>query len=178
MIRLSTLRRTLRLPAPRTCRALATAALGIAPVAAALVVAAPSAQAATTAPRTLSSQATAFCTDPNLGGEFRCAGADEPTTGEAIWLFPNNTQEIFVIGTDNAVWTIWDNTSGGWSGWVSLHGQVYAGEFAAGFGASGAQTGGGTWAVDLVVVGTNGKSYHDQRGNSPSGTWGGWKLGD
>jgi hypothetical protein len=58
------------------------------------------------------------CTHPTFGGTYYCK------FGEEFLLFNDGTLEIFVIGTDYAVWTRWRNPSGGLSGWVSLSGQI------------------------------------------------------
>jgi hypothetical protein len=39
-----------------------------------------------------------------------------------MWQFPNSMIQIFVIGTNGAVWTRWTLESGGWSGWTSMGG--------------------------------------------------------
>lgn len=120
--------------------------------------------------------ATAFCSDPTLGGTFNCSNGDY-STGEAWWTFPDNSQQLFVIGTDRAVWTRWwIDSSGTWSGWTSLGGTST--NFPPVFWDGNAyyRFDGGTDTPTIVVKGTDGNPWHRTR--SASGPWGGWAKGN
>lgn len=107
----------------RTRRLLATAACAGAVALGAMAGTASAASASTSA----SSKASGTCTDTanNLGGSFFCGGAYGPT-GEEWYYFPDGVQEVFVIGTDHAMWTRWTNGSGNWVGWTSMGGSCWS----------------------------------------------------
>jgi hypothetical protein len=63
------------------------------------------------------------CTDPFYGGTYLCGGAYE--RGKEVFYFSNGTEEIFVIGTDHALWTRWSLPGGELSNWTSLGGRTY-----------------------------------------------------
>jgi hypothetical protein len=117
----------------------------------------------------------ATCHDALLGGTFFCTSSGDYTSGEAWWTFPNGTKQLFVIGTDNAVWTRWNNTSGNWSAWTSMGGIAI--RFPPQFYSQGIflVTGSGTYTPDLTVVGTDGGVWHRERGGD--GVWGAWTAG-
>ncbi|SDW28751.1 hypothetical protein SAMN05421504_101165 [Amycolatopsis xylanica] len=62
----------------------------------------------------------------DLGGQFYCGGPYDSGVPrcEDNYHF-GHTNQIFVVGLDHAVWTIW-NGGGGWSGWHSLGGKAYS----------------------------------------------------
>ncbi|MEU1423713.1 hypothetical protein [Kitasatospora sp. NPDC005751] len=61
------------------------------------------------------------CSDRQFGGTYLCGGAYGD--GVTYFGFRDGTSEIFVIGTDHAVWTRWTtNSSGKLSSWTSLGG--------------------------------------------------------
>ena len=115
------------------------------------------------------------CHDPLLGGSFFCDPSVGPSSGEAWWTFPNGTKQLFVIGTNNAVWTRWDNTSGNWSSWTSMGGIAIS--FPPRFYINGAfqQNGGGTYTPDLTVIGADHGVWHRTRGGD--GVWDAWTAG-
>jgi hypothetical protein len=116
-----------------------------------------------------------LCHDPLFGGTFWCDTSVGYLSGEAWWLFPDHTRQIFVIGSDNAVWTKWDNTSGDWSGWTSMGGISIS--YPPKFYINGqfSTKGSGTFTPDLTVVGTDHGVWHRQRGGD--GVWDAWTAG-
>lgn len=69
-----------------------------------------------------------LCTDPyfHLGGLFYCGGPYS-LTGESWYAFPNGALQVFVIGTDHAVWTRWsDPRRTRWSPWTSMGGSGWS----------------------------------------------------
>lgn len=61
-------------------------------------------------------QAASYCT--TKGQEYFC------DYGITTTKFPDGTKEVFVVGTDHAVWTNWTRTDGSWHGWISMDGWV------------------------------------------------------
>ena len=57
----------------------------------------------------------------NWGGQNYC------NYRTPLHYFPNGTVQVFVVGTDYAVWTKWRLLNGAFSSWVSLGGQVRRG---------------------------------------------------
>lgn len=69
-----------------------------------------------------------LCTDPyfHLGGVFYCGGPYSPN-GESWYVFPNGALQVFVIGTDHAVWTRYSNPRHThWSPWTSMGGSCWS----------------------------------------------------
>ncbi|MET9400730.1 hypothetical protein [Kitasatospora sp. NPDC002965] len=95
------------------------------------------------------------------GGRFLCGGG----FGETLWLaaFADGTVQLFVVGTDYAVWTRWENPNGSLSQWVSLGGPV------AGPVSIGAMNG---YFVQLTAKGTDGRHWFNNR--QTNGVWTGW----
>ena len=82
--------------------------------------------------------------------------------------FGNGVIDVFVRGTDNALWsTTTTNNGTSWSSWHSLGGQL-----AAGTGPAACSWGAGR--LDVFVQGTNGALYHKWSTNSGA-TWSGWQ---
>jgi len=85
--------------------------------------------------------------------------------------FPNHTQEVFGIGTNNAVWTDW-GTEANPSGWKSMGGQC---DPSYGLGLS---SNAGTYGLTLYCVasgpGANGDYWYKTRGAGQSAGWSGW----
>ena len=110
-----------------------------------------------------------MASDPVFGGQFYCGGRYVSGSGhsgnysdcESVIDF-NGTIEVFVIGTDHAVWTIW-NGGGGWSRWVSLDGKGYS--FVWFTHRNGP-------AFTINMIGTDGATWHKDRRSD--GTWSGW----
>ena len=136
-----------------------------------------SASAATASPATHAAPAvtTGFCHDPVLGGTFYCDTSSGYASGEARWQFPNHTWQLFVIGTNGAVWTRWTNTSGDWSSWTSMGGVAIGWPPLFYSGGSFHQSGGGSYTPDLTVLGADNGVWHRQR--SASGNWSPWQAG-
>jgi hypothetical protein len=116
-----------------------------------------------------SASAAAPCHDPNIGGDFYCSPGDF-RSGEAWQDFPNGSVEVFVVGSNKALWTRWTtgtNSSGGWSNWASLGGQCPCG-YAPGLLKSGE----GTWHPTVIMIGSDYNGWYRSRSNS--GGWSGW----
>lgn len=63
----------------------------------------------------------AHCSNKQFGGTFLCGG--DYGEGGTYFGFRDGTSEIFVIGTDHAVWTRWTTgSSGKLSSWTSMGG--------------------------------------------------------
>jgi hypothetical protein len=80
---------------------------------------------------------------------------------------PNGTQQLFVVGTDHAVWTDWSLPNGSWAGWQSLGGTVES-------GISIWDVSDGGWVFSIVATGTDGNPWHRTR--SADGAWSPWSL--
>ncbi|GAA2155637.1 hypothetical protein GCM10009760_55740 [Kitasatospora kazusensis] len=80
---------------------------------------------------------------------------------------PDGTKELFVVGTDHAVWTNWSYTNGSWSGWQSMGGGVESGITVGGKADGG-------WSFFISATGTDGNTWYRQR--SANGYWGPWHL--
>jgi hypothetical protein len=76
---------------------------------------------------------------------------------------PNGYWEVFVVGTNNQVWTRW-NSSGGLSPWVSLGGQCLL--YVAISGSNG-----WSWTIECTAT-TGGGTWYDTR--LTNGHWTGW----
>ncbi|AZM92504.1 hypothetical protein [Streptomyces sp. W1SF4] len=94
------------------------------------------------------------CHVSGLGGDYVCE------YGEAWQTFPDGTRQVFIVGTDFAVWTRYGNTSGGWSGWESMGGEVRGGVRI---------EGNHTWNPTISAVGRDGDLWFRHRLNS--GSW-------
>ncbi|MFD0403218.1 hypothetical protein ACFVHI_34670 [Kitasatospora sp. NPDC127121] len=100
------------------------------------------------------------------GGDFYCA-SDDPNHGEAWLHLPQGQDEVFVIGTDGAVWTRWNGMNGTWlSDWKSMGGHFQVTTPAV-----------RTWAnpdsYTISAIGTDGRQWVNSR-NNLSGNWSGW----
>ncbi|MGE7390700.1 hypothetical protein ACQKM2_35005 [Streptomyces sp. NPDC004126] len=102
--------------------------------------------------------AAGYCHVSGLGGDYICE------YGEAWQTFPNGTRQVFIVGTDFAVWTRYSNTGGGWSGWESMGGTVRSGVRI---------EGNNSWNPTISVVGMDGERWFRHRLNS--GSWTGWQ---
>ncbi|MEU9045962.1 MULTISPECIES: hypothetical protein [unclassified Kitasatospora] len=104
------------------------------------------------------------CSSPVWGGNYLCG--DEYGAGTATYYFRDGRQEVFVIGTDHAVWTRWTvDKSGKKSGWLSLGG-VLAGPV----GILATDMGFGNFEVG--AKGTDGRIW--SRVRDTNGNWTGW----
>ncbi len=82
------------------------------------------------------------------------------TSAPAVCSWASGRLDVFVRGTDNALWHKW--YSGGWSGWESLGGVLSSGPAAV------------SWApnrIDVFVRGTDNALWHKWY----SGAWSGWE---
>ncbi|MFB7268070.1 hypothetical protein ACFCXH_38925, partial [Streptomyces nojiriensis] len=94
--------------------ALAVTTLALSGAALAGVAAAPAQAAAPAA-------AAGFCHVSGLGGDYICE------YGEAWMTYPAGNRQVFIVGTDFAVWTRWQYAGGSWSDWTSMGGTVRSG---------------------------------------------------
>ncbi|MFF5705059.1 hypothetical protein ACFY7H_21510 [Streptomyces sp. NPDC012794] len=104
------------------------------------------------------SAAAAYCHVPGLGGDYICE------YGEAWQTFPNGQRQVFIVGSDFAVWTRYNYTNGDWSSWQSLSGKARSGVRI---------EGNNTWTPTISVVGMDGDRWYRHR--LTSGTWTGWQ---
>ncbi|MDF1505122.1 matrixin family metalloprotease [Roseisolibacter sp. H3M3-2] len=81
------------------------------------------------------------------------------TSGVGVSSWAANRLDVFVRGTDNALWHKW--FAGGWSGWESLGGVLTSGPSAVSWGAN---------RIDVVVRGTDNACWH--KAWAPG--WTGW----
>ena len=139
-----------------------TRALGIAAVAASILGLAPSANAATAIPAVASADSS-VCQLPTYGGRYYCG------YGSRSWTFANGTEQVFVIGTNFAVWTRW-KSNGNLSSWTSLGGEIrhtYSYDDFKRY-----SCGGNPW---LNIVGLDNQWWKRARGSD--GTWSAWGHG-
>jgi len=96
----------------------------------------------------------------NFGGRYFSDYAEQHN------LFPDQTLQVYVIGTDYAVWTRWRTINGVMSDWRSLGGKIRSHDTRSiGFV--------GTQAVPkLRVIGTDENKWCNER--RLSGSWTGW----
>jgi hypothetical protein len=95
------------------------------------------------------------------GGTYICQYG---ITGPVI--FPSGQEEYWVIGTDNAVWTYWNDVNGNWH-WTSQGGYATS-------GVDVAQYGNG-WSLIIDVWGYGHTSiWCKDRGDSQFSGWGNW----
>ncbi|MFD5412108.1 hypothetical protein ACFV4Q_13615 [Streptomyces nojiriensis] len=131
--------------------ALAVTTLALSGAALAGVTAAP-AQAATPA------AAAGFCHVSGLGGDYICE------YGEAWLTYPAGNRQVFIVGTDFAVWTRWQYAGGSWSEWTSMGGTVRSGVRI---------DGNNTWNPTISIVGMDGERWSRHR--LSSGSWTPWQ---
>ncbi|WP_327733298.1 hypothetical protein OG749_04905 [Streptomyces nojiriensis] len=131
--------------------ALAVTTLALSGAALAGVTAAP-AQAATPA------AAAGFCHVSGLGGDYICE------YGEAWMTYPAGNRQVFIVGTDFAVWTRWQYAGGSWSEWTSMGGTVRSGVRI---------DGNNTWNPTISIVGMDGERWSRHR--LSSGSWTPWQ---
>ncbi|MFE6049174.1 hypothetical protein ACFQ6N_00275 [Kitasatospora sp. NPDC056446] len=106
---------------------------------------------------------TSTCSSPVWGGKYICGGSYGD--GTATYYFRDGRQEVFVIGTDRAVWTRWTDKSGSKSGWLSMGGTL-----AGPVGILASDTGGGNF--EIGARGTDGRIW--SRVRTVEGNWTGW----
>ncbi|MEU8927303.1 hypothetical protein AB0D10_41365 [Kitasatospora sp. NPDC048545] len=130
---------------------------------AALSVAATPASAATPGGSGSGSNGSTTCSSPVWGGKYLCGGPYRD--GTATYYFRDGRQEVFVIGTDHAVWTRWTDKSGNKSGWLS-----FGGTFTGPVSVLATDMGQGNFEVG--AVGTDGHIW--SRVRDVNGNWTGW----
>ncbi|MFJ6483545.1 hypothetical protein ACIQK6_26005 [Streptomyces sp. NPDC091682] len=131
--------------------ALAVTTLALSGAALAGVTAAPAQAAAPAA-------AGGFCHVSGLGGDYICE------YGEAWMTYPAGNRQVFIVGTDFAVWTRWQYAGGSWSDWTSMGGTVRSGVRI---------EGNNTWNPTISIVGMDGERWSRHRLNS--GSWTPWQ---
>ncbi|MFG2989670.1 hypothetical protein ACGFZK_10355 [Streptomyces sp. NPDC048257] len=131
--------------------ALAVTTLALSGAALAGLAAAPAQAAAPAA-------AAGYCHVSGLGGDYVCE------YGEAWMTYPAGNRQVFVIGTDFAVWTRWQYAGGSWSDWTSMGGTVRSGVRI---------EGNNTWNPTISIVGMDGERWSRHRLNS--GSWTPWQ---
>jgi hypothetical protein len=108
-----------------------------------------------------------WCTLAGWGGTFYCQDGDSSPNW---YQMPNGYWQVFVVGTDDAVWTRWE-VPGGLSSWTSLGGQC-PDDFHYVFIADVNPSNGWNWAIAC----TSGGYWFDSRTGVPNGSWTGWKT--
>ncbi|MFF4262482.1 hypothetical protein ACFY7Y_16730 [Streptomyces virginiae] len=131
--------------------ALAVTTLALSGAALAGVTAAPAQAAAPAA-------AAGFCHVSGLGGDYICE------YGEAWMTYPAGNRQVFIVGTDFAVWTRWQFAGGSWSEWTSMGGTVRSGVRI---------DGNNTWNPTISIVGMDGERWSRHR--LTSGSWTPWQ---
>ncbi|MFF0033987.1 hypothetical protein ACFYS7_38810 [Streptomyces avermitilis] len=106
-----------------------------------------------------------YCHFVNWGGSFFCQQAPEAVDVVA-WTKPDRYMQVFVIGTNQHVFTRWASSSGT-SSWLDMSGVCKPR-----FGLIGRPSG---WSISIACVGTDDNWWHNTR--STSGSWSGWKKG-
>ncbi|MFE2109472.1 hypothetical protein ACFXAF_26935 [Kitasatospora sp. NPDC059463] len=125
--------------------------------------------AMTAAPSTASAASAAAaqpmnCVSPVWGGEYLCGGEyGEP--GITEYAYRDGRRQVFVIGTDHAVWTRSSSASGKKGSWSSLGGYLIGG-----VGITAADTGGGRF--EIAARGTDGNLWARRHGTD--GSWTAW----
>lgn len=80
------------------------------------------------------------------------------------YVFPDGTEEDWVVTGNNSVWTTYSDETGAWH-WASLGGTL----------TSGVSVSGSGWAVSICAIGGNGQDvWCDNRGDSQYAGWSGW----
>ncbi|MER7824933.1 hypothetical protein ABTX85_20485 [Streptomyces sp. NPDC096097] len=102
--------------------------------------------------------AAGFCHVSGLGGDYICE------YGEAWLTYPAGNRQVFIVGTDFAVWTRWQYAGGSWSEWTSMGGTVRSGVRI---------EGNNTWNPTISIVGMDGERWSRHRLNS--GSWTPWQ---
>ncbi|MCX4549925.1 hypothetical protein OG204_17075 [Streptomyces sp. NBC_01387] len=87
--------------------------------------------------------------------------------GVTVQKLPDGTKQEFLVGTDSAVWTRWNNTSGKWTGWQSMGG-VVSGRIVV----IDRWSNGDPWKFALSVPTPDGGRWVNARNHE--GVWTGW----
>ncbi|WP_329485354.1 hypothetical protein OG618_01950 [Kitasatospora sp. NBC_01246] len=104
------------------------------------------------------------CTSPAWGGEYLCGG-EFGQPGMAEYAYRDGRRQVFVIGTDHAVWTRSSSAAGKKTAWTSLGGYLIGG-----VGIIASDTGGGQFEVG--ARGTDGGLW--ARSHAANGSWTAW----
>ncbi|MFE7563282.1 hypothetical protein, partial [Kitasatospora sp. NPDC057500] len=104
------------------------------------------------------------CTSPTWGGEYLC-GNEYGSPGMAEYAYRDGRRQVFVIGTDHAVWTRSSSASGKKGSWSSLGGYLIGG-----VGISASDTGNGRF--EIAARGTDYKLW--ARRHAEDGSWSAW----
>ncbi|MET8702987.1 hypothetical protein ABZW10_29610 [Kitasatospora sp. NPDC004723] len=104
------------------------------------------------------------CISPSWGGEYLCGGV-YGSPGIVEYAYRDGRRQVFVIGTDHAVWTRSSSASGKKSAWTSLGGNLIGG-----VGIVASDTGLGRFQI--AATGTDGRLW--ARTHAPDGSWSAW----
>jgi hypothetical protein len=113
------------------------------------------------------SAAPKVCQLPQFGGDYICEYDWED------WSLPDDTYQVFVIGTDYAVWTRWQHPNGEMSKWTSLGGEIRHSKSPSDFFIDGCPP--SKLQPHISIVGKNDSWYNNNR--RTDGTWSGWTKG-
>ncbi|MCX4539482.1 hypothetical protein [Streptomyces sp. NBC_01565] len=104
------------------------------------------------------SAAAKYCHVSGLGGDYICE------YGESWMTYPAGNRQVFIIGSDFAVWTRWQYAGGSWSEWMSMGGKA---------GSGVRVEGNNSWNPTISIVGSDGDRWYRHR--LDSGSWTGWQ---
>ncbi|MFD8850323.1 hypothetical protein [Streptomyces sp. NPDC059604] len=87
--------------------------------------------------------------------------------GVSVKKLPDGTRQEFIIGTNKAVYTRWNDTSGDWTKWKSMGGSAKSGVSITDHWSQG-----DPWSFHLVITQTDGQFWVN--GRKRDGFWTGW----
>ncbi|MEV6394661.1 hypothetical protein AB0M39_07745 [Streptomyces sp. NPDC051907] len=105
-----------------------------------------------------------WCHFTHWGGSFYCLGRANDVV---IWQKPDGYPQVFVLGTNRAVYSRWSTASGVSSWYDGLRGSCKPDR---GFDSTASG-----WSITIACVGDDGGWWHNTR--STSGSWSDWKRG-
>ncbi|GAA1403086.1 hypothetical protein GCM10009639_47300 [Kitasatospora putterlickiae] len=104
------------------------------------------------------------CVSPAWGGEYLCGG-EYGSPGIVEYAYRDGRRQVFVIGTDHAVWTRSSSTSGKKGSWSSLGGYLTGG-----VGITASDMGQGRF--EIAARGTDNRLW--ARRHAADGSWSAW----
>ncbi|MEU3571027.1 hypothetical protein AB0E96_21790 [Kitasatospora sp. NPDC036755] len=118
----------------------------------------------TAAPASAAVSSPAHCGSTIFGGDFLCGG-DYGVGGQTFHTFRDGTQQVFVVGTDHAMWTRWTiGNTNQLSAWTRMGGNLVSRITIVSSSVNGALT--------LTARGADGFQQYIDRNSG--GGWSGW----